>query len=75
MWLGTQAGPGPQNPKVNLPCGKFSRAVALAMQLQDIELIDKTPFLNLVSRCFLRLRAVESSRKFFTSHILTAQST
>ena len=25
--LATQAGPGPKNPKFNLLCGKFSRAV------------------------------------------------
>ena len=29
----SEAGPGPKNPKVNLLCGKFSRAVATCLCL------------------------------------------
>ena len=42
----TQAGPGPWNPKVNLLCGKFSRAVACVWLFAEYKfyrwLIDET---------------------------------
>ena len=48
MLLASEAGPGPKNPKVNLLCGKFSRAVAtcLCLACSKVQLIDETPFPN-----------------------------